>query len=57
MSPEALRAADEVFVTSSTREVMPARSVDGRPVGGGTTRAVTLRLLAAYREAIPRFCS
>ena len=57
VSPEALRQADEIFVTSSTREVMPACLLDGRPVGGGRPGPITLRLLAAYREAIPRFCS
>jgi branched-chain amino acid aminotransferase len=57
VSAAALRQADEIFVTSSTREVMPACLLDGRPVGGGRPGPITLRLLAAYREAIPRFCS
>jgi len=44
-----LRAADEAFVTSSTREVMPIRAVDGRPVGDGRPGPVTRRILAAFR--------
>jgi branched-chain amino acid aminotransferase len=54
--PEALQRADEVFITSSTREVMPARSLDGRLVGDGKPGPVTKRLLAAYRAAVPRYC-
>ena len=57
VSPEALRQADEIFVTSSTREVMPACVLDGRPVGSGRPGPVTLRLLEAFRAAIPRYCS
>jgi branched-chain amino acid aminotransferase len=53
---EDLAAADEVFITSSTREVMPARSVDGRAVGHGKPGPLTRRLLEAYRAAVPRYC-
>ncbi|HEY5906635.1 MAG TPA: aminotransferase class IV [Vicinamibacteria bacterium] len=56
VSPDALRAADEIFVTSSTREVMPASSLDGAPVGTGKPGPVTRRLLDAYRAAVPRYC-
>ncbi len=55
VSPEALRRADEVFITSSTREVMPARLLDGQLVGSGRPGPVTLRLLEAFRAAIPRY--
>ena len=55
VSPEALRQADEVFITSSTREVMPARTMDDRPVGDGKPGPVTRALIAAYRAAIPRY--
>jgi branched-chain amino acid aminotransferase len=44
-----LRAADEVFLTSSTREVMPVRTVDGRAVGDGRPGPATRRILAAFR--------
>jgi branched-chain amino acid aminotransferase len=46
---EALRSADEAFVTSSTREAMPIRSVDGRPVGDGRPGPVTRKIIAAFR--------
>jgi branched-chain amino acid aminotransferase len=54
--PEELRAADEIFITSSTRELMPGRSLDGRPVGDGKPGPLTRRLLEAYRAAVPRYC-
>jgi len=57
LGPEDLRSADEIFITSSTREVMPARSLDDRPVGSGRPGPVTLRLLEAFRAAIPRYCT
>jgi branched-chain amino acid aminotransferase len=44
-----LRAADEAFVTSSTREAMPIRAVDGRPLGDGRPGPVTQRVMAAFR--------
>jgi branched-chain amino acid aminotransferase len=48
--PELL-AADEVFVTSSIREVLPVRTIDGRLVGAdGRPGPLTVRLLAAFRE-------
>jgi branched-chain amino acid aminotransferase len=45
----ALRAADEAFVTSSTREAMPIRSVDGQPLGDGRPGPVTRKVIAAFR--------
>jgi branched-chain amino acid aminotransferase len=43
--PEDLYSADEVFITSTVREILPVVAVDGRPVGqgrgpGGVTRAL-----------------
>jgi branched-chain amino acid aminotransferase len=48
MSPEALRGADEVFLTSAARGVLPVSGIDGRPVGGGVPGPVTRRLMALY---------
>jgi branched-chain amino acid aminotransferase len=45
-----LLAADEAFLTSTTRELAPIRTIDGKRVGGGKPGPVTLRLLAAFRE-------
>jgi 4-amino-4-deoxychorismate lyase len=43
-----LYAADELFITSSVREVMPVTSIDGRPVSSGPAAA---RLQASLRSA------
>jgi branched-chain amino acid aminotransferase len=48
-----LLAADEVFITSTLKEVLPVATIDGRPVGAGKPGPVTLRLLAAIREYAP----
>jgi branched-chain amino acid aminotransferase len=45
-----LRGADEAFVTSTLKEVMPIATVDGRPIGLGKPGPITRRLLDAYRE-------
>ena len=46
-----LRAADEVFVTSTAGGVMPITSVDGAPVGSGAVGPVTARLIDDYWAA------
>jgi branched-chain amino acid aminotransferase len=48
-----LLAADEAFITSTLKEVMPIATIDGRPVGTGRPGPVTLRLLGAIREYAP----
>jgi branched-chain amino acid aminotransferase len=42
--------ADESFLTSTTREVVPIVKVDDRTVGTGTPGPVTRALLDAYRQ-------
>jgi branched-chain amino acid aminotransferase len=49
-----LLAADEVFITSTLKEVLPVATIDGRAVGAGKPGPVSLRLLAAIREYAPR---
>jgi len=44
--------ADEMFLTSSTREVVPIARVDGKPVGTGKPGPTTMMLLQAYRKAV-----
>jgi branched-subunit amino acid aminotransferase/4-amino-4-deoxychorismate lyase len=46
----ALRAADEVLITSSVRGVRPVISIDGRSVGGGVPGKTSRRLAAALEE-------
>ena len=48
---ERLRAAEEVFTSSSVREVMPVVAVDGRPVGAGAPGVLAVRMQAALRRA------
>jgi branched-chain amino acid aminotransferase len=48
----ALREADELFVTSSTREVQPLVELDGRPLGTGAPGETTRRVAEAYREMV-----
>jgi branched-chain amino acid aminotransferase len=45
-----LLQAEEAFITSTLKEALPIRAIDGRPVGSGRPGPVTLRLLQAYRE-------
>jgi branched-chain amino acid aminotransferase len=48
--PKDLETADEMFITSTTRELSPVVSVDGRAVGSGTPGPVTKKLLDRYQE-------
>ena len=56
LEPPELAAADEAFLTSSVREVVPLVRLDGRVIGGGAVGPVTTRLIAAYRELVWREC-
>src|SRR4051794_11235947 len=44
-----LFGADEAFLTSTTRELVPIVTVNERTIGGGNPGAVTLELLKAFR--------
>ena len=46
-----LRAADEVFICSSIRELVPVVSIDGHPVGPGIPGPTTRELLRLFRLA------
>ena len=50
ISRERLAHADEVWLTSSTREIMPVCRLDGRPVGPGRPGPVWRRLRALYQD-------
>lgn len=50
VSAEALRAADEIWMTSSTKEILPITRLDGKPVGAGKPGPVHARVLAWYQE-------
>ncbi|MEC5408398.1 D-amino acid aminotransferase [Paraburkholderia sp. MPAMCS5] len=46
-----VRAADELIVSSATKEVLPVTQLDGQPVGEGKPGAVFAALYAAYQRA------
>lgn len=48
----ALDRCQEMFVTSTTAEVMPVVAVDGKPVGDGRVGPVVRALQQAYRAAV-----
>ena len=48
--PADLDSADEVFITSTTRELSPVVQVDDRVIGSGRPGPVFRALLAAYRR-------
>ena len=52
-----VRAADEVFISSTAGGVIPVTTVDGKPVGAGEPGPVTWRLREAYWDLHrdPRF--
>lgn len=52
VEPDELRRADEVFLTSSIRGIMPVTRLDAAPVGDGGVGPVTRRLMAAYQAYI-----
>ena len=51
---EEVRSADELWLTSSTKEVLPITRLDGKPVGSGRPGAVTLKLHGWYQLAKAR---
>ena len=52
LRPEALYEADEVFVTSSIREVLPVVRVDARVIGTGAPGPIARTLHRAFRAAV-----
>ncbi|MEQ9320843.1 MAG: aminotransferase class IV [Polyangiaceae bacterium] len=52
LTPSELYDVDELFLTSSIREVMPIVKVDGQVIGDGTPGAVTRDLHRAFRKRV-----
>lgn len=50
--PDELRAADEVFLTSSVRGPMPVTTLDGRSLGDAAVGPVTRRIMTRYQAYI-----
>jgi len=55
--PEELLAADEVFFTSTLREIQPVIRIDGKRIGKGRVGEYTKGLFELFRINIPRFLS
>ena len=53
---EELLSADEAFLTSTTREVVPVRQVDGASVGSGRPGPLTRRVMVAFGAYAPAHC-
>ncbi len=51
-SPDQLYSAEEVFLCSTTSEIMPITHVDGRPIGDGHAGSVSLRLWEAFQKQV-----
>jgi branched-chain amino acid aminotransferase len=54
-TPEALRQADECFLTNTTMEIMPVRDVDQHLVGSGKPGPLTQALHGQFRASLERF--
>lgn len=50
MTPEFLKAGDGAFITSTTAEIMPICTVDGKQIGRGKPEPITVKLQEAYRQ-------
>jgi branched-chain amino acid aminotransferase len=50
LPPEALRTADEAFLSSTAGGIMPVAQVDGRPLGEGRPGPITTRFRKLYWE-------
>ena len=57
LRPADLATADELFVTSTTREVLAVTRVDRRPVGDGRPGPVTRALSEAFRRLARQRCA
>lgn len=50
--PSDLYEADEIFLTNTSMEIMPAVMIDGRVIGDGKPGETTRRLLQEYRSLV-----
>jgi len=50
LSEDAVRAADEIWLTSATKEVLPVARLDGKPVGSGKPGPLFRRMYKLYQE-------
>ena len=50
LTPKDLETADEMFITSTTRDLSPVVNVDGRVVGSGKPGPITTQLTELYQK-------
>lgn len=55
ITEEELRSADEIWLTSSTREIIPVTMLDGVPVSGGEACPLWQLLIGHYRTYLTAF--
>ncbi len=51
ISREEVKSADEILLSSATKEVLPVTTLDAQPVGNGQPGPVYSQLMAGYNEA------
>ena len=51
VSREEVLSAQEIMLTSATKEILPCTVLDGRPVGNGRPGPIYDKLFAAYQQA------
>lgn len=51
ISQDEVMGADEVLLTSASKEILPVVTIDGKTIGGGVPGPVFKKLYAAYQEA------
>ena len=51
VAEQAVRDADELILSSATKEVIPIVKLDGQPVGDGMVGPLYRRFYAWYQEA------
>jgi branched-chain amino acid aminotransferase len=56
LRPKSLASADEIFITSTAREILPVTSLDGTAVGSGRVGELTTRLHGFFRARADREC-
>ena len=54
ISREEVLAADELLLSSASKEVLPITRLDGKPVGNGNPGPIYEKLYAAYQQAKQR---
>ncbi len=52
LTPQDFLTADECFITSTTRNIVPVTKIEGHPIGGAMPGKLTMELLSTYLEYV-----